>query len=97
MGTNGLTDRLYTKDESLIRYSGLLTQKVRNATNLKQLLMSHFSIPVEIEQFVGQWEELIEDVRTRLPDQNTLQAVMPALVVPLCWVKRAGLRRVKYA
>jgi type VI secretion system protein ImpH len=68
MGTNGLQDRLYTKDESLIYYSGLLSQKVRTATGLKQLLRSHFEIPVEVDQFVGQWQDLIDDVRTKLPD-----------------------------
>ncbi len=70
LGTKGLNNRLYTKDESLIFYSGLLTQKVRTATGLKQILRSHFKIPVDINQFVGQWQELIEDVRTRLPDFN---------------------------
>jgi len=68
MGTEGLTNRLYTKDESLIYYSGLLSQNVRTATGLKQILRSHFNIPVEIDQFVGQWQDLIDDVRTRLPD-----------------------------
>lgn len=70
MGTAGLSNRLYTKDESLIYYSGLFTQKVRTATGLKQILCSHFNIPVEINQFVGQWQNLIDDVRTRLPDIN---------------------------
>ena len=70
LGTEGLTERLYTKDESLLKYSGLFTQKIRNASNLKQLLRSHFCIPVQIDQFIGQWEDLIEDVRTRLPDQT---------------------------
>lgn len=70
LGTEGLTNRLYIKDESLIKYSGLLTQKIRNASNLKQILRSHFDIPVEIEQFNGQWEELIDDVRSRFPDRN---------------------------
>ena len=68
MGTDGLANRLYTKDESLIYYSGLLSQQIRTATGLKQILRSHFSIPVEIDQFVGQWQDLIDDVRTRLPD-----------------------------
>ena len=68
MGTVGLTNRLYTKDESLIYYSGLLSQQVRSATGLKQILRCHFGIPVEINQFVGQWQSLIDDVRTRLPD-----------------------------
>ena len=70
MGTEGLTNRLYTKDESLIYYSGLFTQQVRTAMGLKQILRSHFNIPVEIDQFVGQWQELVDDVRSKLADIN---------------------------
>ena len=67
LGTNGLSQRLYTKDESLIHYSGLLTKKVRTVTGLKQIILSHFAIPAEVREFIGQWQELIDDVRTRLP------------------------------
>lgn len=67
LGTNGLNRRLYTNDESLLHYSGLLTSKVRTATGLKQIIFNHFHIPVEIREFIGQWQELIDDVRTRLP------------------------------
>ncbi len=70
MGTTELQNRLYTKDESLIFYSGLFNQKIRTATGLQQILRSHFNIPVKIDQFVGQWQELIDDVRTKLPDFN---------------------------
>lgn len=66
LGTRGLNKRLYTRDESLIRYSGLWSQKVRNVSNLIQILESHFEIPVKIEQFIGQWEDLLEELRTRL-------------------------------
>lgn len=67
LGTNGLSQRLCTKDESLIYYSGLFTKKVRTSAGLKQIIFNHFSIPVEIKEFIGQWQELIDDVRTRLP------------------------------
>jgi type VI secretion system protein ImpH len=67
LGTNGLNRRLYTKDESLLYYSGLLTSKVRTAAGLRQIIFHHFRIPVEIREFIGQWQELIDDVRTRLP------------------------------
>jgi len=73
LGTDGLTNRLYTRDESLLYYSGLLSQKTRTASGLQQILRSHFSIPVNIDQFVGQWQELIEDVRSRLPDFSNPQ------------------------
>lgn len=70
LGTEYTNNRLYTSDESLFYYSGLLSQKIRTASGLKQILSSHFKIPVEIKEFVGQWQELIEDVRTRLPGKE---------------------------
>lgn len=70
LGTKNLNDRLYIKDESLFYYSGLLSQQVKTTSGLKQILKSYFKIPVEIHEFVGQWQELIEDVRTRLPGRE---------------------------
>ncbi|MDA7746071.1 type VI secretion system baseplate subunit TssG [Psychromonas sp.] len=67
LGTKHLNNRLYTKDESLLYYAGLLNSQVRSASGLKQILESHFQLPVQIKEFVGQWQELIDDVRTRLP------------------------------
>lgn len=67
LGTHGLNRRLYTQDESLLLYSGLFSKKVRTATGLKQIIFQHFNIPVHIKEFIGQWQELIDDVRTRLP------------------------------
>lgn len=67
LGSKHLTNRLYTKDESILYYAGLLHSQVRSASGLKQILESHFQLPVQIEEFVGQWQELIDDVRTRLP------------------------------
>ena len=68
MGCEKLQGRLYTSDESLLYYGGLFNQKIRTAGNLRQIIRSHFNIPVEINQFVGQWCEMISDVRTRLAD-----------------------------
>lgn len=70
LGTKSLTNRQYTQDESLLYYSGLFTQRIRTSTNLKQILQHHFNVPVEIKEFVGQWQELIDDVRTKLPSKT---------------------------
>lgn len=67
LGTAGLTRRLTVRDDALLQFSGLLTSKVRTVDGLKQIVFSLFAIPVEVREFVGQWQELIEDVRTRLP------------------------------
>lgn len=70
LGTAHLTNRLYTKDESIIYYAGLFTGKIRTISSLRQILQNHFSIPVEINDFIGQWQELISDVRTRFSGIN---------------------------
>lgn len=70
LGTNNLNNRLYVRDESLFYYSGLLSQRIKTTSGLKQIVQSYFNIPVEINEFVGQWQELIEDVRTRLPGRD---------------------------
>lgn len=67
LGTQGVQNRLFTRDESLIYYSGLFSKKLRTSTGLKQIIHHHFQIPVEIKEFIGQWQDLIDDVRTRLP------------------------------
>jgi type VI secretion system protein ImpH len=66
LGTSGLNERLQIRDESLLFYSGLFTQRIRTASGLKQILQDYFDIPVKIQEFVGQWQELIPDIRTRL-------------------------------
>ncbi len=70
LGTKNLDNRLYTDDESLLFYSGLLSQNVKTSAGLKQILQRHFSIPVQIKEFVGQWQPLIDDVRTRLTSKE---------------------------
>lgn len=54
------------KMESLLYYSGFFTQQVRSSVNLRKMLTRFFDVPVEIEEFVGKWHDLIDDVRTRL-------------------------------
>lgn len=71
LGTGGLTRRLYTRDEALVGYAGYFTQQVRSASGLKHMLQQHFELPIHINEFLGQWRELIEDVRTLLPSRET--------------------------
>ncbi|MCW8997676.1 MAG: type VI secretion system baseplate subunit TssG [Kangiellaceae bacterium] len=70
LGTQHLNNRLYTRDESLLYYSGLLTHQIRTASGLQQILMRHFNVPVKIEEFVGQWQDLINDVRSKFPSRG---------------------------
>ena len=70
LGTGNLDKRLFTKDESLIFYSGLFNQSVRTVSGLQQILQHHFSVPVEVKEFIGQWENVLEDALSRLPSKT---------------------------
>lgn len=67
LGTPGLNRRLHVSDESLLYYSGLFTSKVRTCAGLRQMIFHRFRVSVEIREFIGQWQDLIDDVRTRMP------------------------------
>ncbi len=67
LGTESLRNRQSLRDESLIYFSGLYTQQVKTSTGLEQMIEHYFGVPAKLEGFMGQWQELIDDVRTRLP------------------------------
>ncbi len=69
MGTQKLNNRLGLSDHSLIYYGGLFVSQVRTASGLKRMLADYFGLRVEVEQFIGQWQELIADIRTRMGDR----------------------------
>ncbi|WP_075188045.1 type VI secretion system baseplate subunit TssG [Teredinibacter haidensis] len=70
LGTKHLNHRNVIQDESLIYFSGLLSQQVKTSTGLKQMLQAYFDVPIEIKQFIGEWHNLIDEVRTRLPTRT---------------------------
>ena len=67
LGTDHLQEQLDIQPESLLFYAGLLTQATRPAASIKQMLGHFFDVPIDIKEFVGQWHDLIPDVRSRLP------------------------------
>ena len=73
MGTEGLRDRLSLDDETFIYYGGHFATQVRNADGLADLLSDDLGVPVEIEQFRGQWLALSEEDRTRLTSTPSAQ------------------------
>ena len=58
MGTPGLLGRMQIRDESLLLYAGLISQHPLSAPSLRGILRDYFSVPVEIQQCVGDWYEL---------------------------------------
>jgi type VI secretion system protein ImpH len=70
MGTNFLRHRLSFKDQSLIFYSGLISQRPHSATAIRAIIGDFFSVPTEIRQFAGEWLKLGDNV-TRLGSANS--------------------------
>ncbi|MBU3070336.1 type VI secretion system baseplate subunit TssG [Aestuariicella sp. G3-2] len=67
LGTKELSYRLPVPDEALAGFCGHLSRPVCTAVGLKGMIKQYFGIDVTIKQFQGQWQDLTEDVQTRLP------------------------------
>jgi type VI secretion system protein ImpH len=67
LGTDHQLDQLKIHHETLVYFAGLLSQRTRSADGLGRMLSHYFAVPVKIEEFVGEWHDLIDDVRSRLP------------------------------
>jgi type VI secretion system protein ImpH len=71
------------EDLSLLYYSGHLAHHPRNAWGLEAILGDYFRLPVQVDQFQGQWLLLEPANQTRLaadpgPDNNQLGATAVA-------------------
>jgi type VI secretion system protein ImpH len=71
LGTDSLQDRLGVPDDSLIYYSGLLSQRPRSAQALCQILTDYFAVPVKVEQFSGAWYRLDPVAQCRFSEGNS--------------------------
>ncbi|MEM8662551.1 MAG: type VI secretion system baseplate subunit TssG [Pseudomonadota bacterium] len=64
--TPGVRERRAVREDVLLRYGGLLSNRVRSAEGLRALLCEHTGLPVVVEEFRGRWLTLSEDHQTRL-------------------------------
>jgi type VI secretion system protein ImpH len=81
MGTPGLQHRHGIRDEILLYYAGLLSQRPRSAAALEGLLQDYFGVDVRVEQFTGQWFLMNADALSSLgaDGQNNQLGVSAAL------------------
>ena len=70
LGTRGMTGTLGVNEESLLPYTGLISQKPHSQSALQNFLGDYFDIPAKAEQFVGQWLEIEPSNYTHLGVQN---------------------------
>lgn len=66
LGMPTLRNRDALPDLAKLYYAGRLGCQTRHPEGLQAMLSDFFKLPVQIEEFVGQWTELPEDCRFRL-------------------------------
>lgn len=57
---------------SYLKYIGHLWQQVHSVTSLKIILSDFFNLPIEIEEFIGEWLNLESSQTTTIGDQGTM-------------------------
>jgi len=93
MGTGGLRGRMRVQDESLLRYAGLIAQRPLAAASLRGILRDYFSVPVEIDQCVGDWYELEDGDRCYLaPELERNQLGEAAFLGDAVWNQQSLFR-----
>ena len=75
LGLSELRFRTAVSDEHMARYAGHLGRGICSAESLRSAIEGMFGFDTRIEQFRGEWYELPEDVRCRLPDEDHPQGV----------------------
>jgi type VI secretion system protein ImpH len=91
MGTSGLRSRMGADDDMLLRYAGLLSQRPRSATALRQWLSDYFCVPVSIVQLIGEWLEVGKEDWSRMgtPGVNNRLGIS-ATAGTKVWEQQAG-------
>jgi type VI secretion system protein ImpH len=71
LGTSGLRGRMSLSDESLLPYTGMISQKPHSVNAVENILSDYFSVPAKVIQFFGQWLPLSRSDRTMLGQANS--------------------------
>lgn len=75
IGDPALRDRDLISDTAKLHLAGLFAAQSRSADHVSRVLASYFSVPCEVESFIGHWFELPEQYQCRLgesPDSGCL-------------------------
>lgn len=92
LGLTSLTTQL-TSPELLLRYAGLLAAHPRSAAGLTLLLSDYFGVPVDVQQFLGEWCALEHDQWTLVGVAGQNNAIgRTALMGTRVWIQDAGIR-----
>ncbi len=93
MGTEGLRGRMRIQDEALLLYAGLVAQRPVSAASLRGILRDYFSLPVAIEQNVGDWYPLEDaDLCYLAPESSRNQLGEAAFAGDAIWNQQSLFR-----
>jgi type VI secretion system protein ImpH len=93
MGTAGLRGQMCLPDEGLLLYAGLIAQRPHSASALRGILRDYFSVPIEIDQYIGNWYELEDADRCYLsPESERNQLGTSAFLGDRIWDQQARFR-----
>lgn len=91
LGTDGLRGRMGLKDESLLPYVGLITQKPHSAAAVAGILSDYFGARARVLQFFGQWLDLTKSDITHLGQKNSTLG-RTALIGARVWDQQSKFR-----
>lgn len=57
-------------NDNILRYTAYFAQRPRSASNLGRMLQGYFQLPVRIDSFKAQWQEIVPDMLTRLAGRS---------------------------
>lgn len=81
------------RDLALLRHAGTMARRRRSARQIASLLTDYFQVPVEVEQFRGQWLELDPASQTRLgAEGGNSQLSLSAVVGSRVWDVKSRVR-----
>jgi type VI secretion system protein ImpH len=70
LGTEHLKPQ-FLADEFLLKYASIIAIQPRSACSLQNILADFFGVPVEVQQFAGNWYQLDEGSTTRFRQSNS--------------------------
>lgn len=82
------------RDATFVFYSGLLGPHQRSAAALQQILEDYFEIPAEVQEFVGAWYPIVDEVQCGVGADEGLSNMLGggAVVGDEVWDQQARVR-----
>ena len=66
IGAPALRERDAIGDFAKLHFAGLLANKARPAAGLVTILREYFKLPIQVEQFVGHWMKMPDEIHSRM-------------------------------